>query len=143
VFEPGHPPPSPWEEALLVERRTGLARLRTATNEANVAIQQRDENAREKEALGQQLHARNLEFDELGESARAEKEHVVAERDRLGRELEAVRARLAEVEADLDDVQTRRRDAEKALRVTTRRLEARERSLPIRVARAIKRVRRR
>ncbi|MDQ1448148.1 MAG: hypothetical protein QOC79_1119, partial [Actinomycetota bacterium] len=154
VFEPGHPPPSPWEEALLVERRTGLARLRTATSEADAAIrrrdeeakvvvEQRDENAREKDALGQQLHARNLEFDALGESARAEKEQVVAERDRLGRELEAVRARLAEVEADLDDVQTRRRDAEKALRVTTRRLEARERSLPIRVARAFKRVRRR
>jgi hypothetical protein len=150
VFEPGHPPPSPWEEALLVERRTGLARLRTATSEADaairqrdereeevkLAIQQRDENALERAALGQQLHARNLEFDALGETARAE-------RDRLGRELEAVRARLAEVEADLDDVQTRRRNAEKALRATTRRLEARERSLPIRVARAIKRVCRR
>ncbi len=147
VFEPGHPPPSPWEDALLVERRTGLVRLRTATNESDeeikVAVQQRDENALEKEALGHQLHsrnlelrARNLEFDALSETARAE-------RDRLGRELEAVRARLAEVEADLDEVQTRRRNAEKALRVTTRRLEARERSFPIRVARAIKRVRRR
>jgi hypothetical protein len=154
VFEPGHPPPSPWEEALLVERRTGLARLRTATTEVEVAIrereeevklaiQQRDENALERAALGQQLHARNLEFDALGETARAEKEYVFAERDRLSRELEAVRARLAEVEADLDDVQARRRNAEKALRVTTRRLEARERSLPIRVARALKRVRRR
>ena len=154
VFEPGHPPPSPWEEALLVERRTGLARLRAATSEleaairqrdeeVKLAIQQRDENALERAALGQQLHARNLEFDALVESARGEKAYVVADRDRVGRELEAVRARLAEVEADLDDVQTRRRNAEKALRDTTRRLEARERSLPIRVARAVKRVRRR
>src|SRR5204863_6715899 len=135
-------------------RRTGLARLRAATSEVEAAIQQRDEelklatqqrdeNALERAALGQQLHARNLEFDALVESARAEKAYGFADRDRVGRELEAVRARLAEVEADLDDVQTRRRNAEKALRDTTRRLEARERSLPIRVARAVKRVRRR
>ncbi|MDP9336391.1 MAG: hypothetical protein M3Q30_24190 [Actinomycetota bacterium] len=155
VFEPGHPPPSPWEEALLVERRTGLVRLRAATTEVEVAIrqrderdeevkfaiQQRDENALEREALGQQLHARNLEFDALCETARSEKAHVGDEKDRLGRDLEAVRARLAEVEADLAEVQTRRRNAEKALRMTTRRLEARERSFPVRVARAIKRVR--
>jgi hypothetical protein len=172
VFEPGPPPPSPWEEALLVERRTGHMRVRTAMTEADVAIrqrdeetmaaiqqrdeetrvaiQQRDENAREMESLERQLHARNLElrarnleFDALCETARADKEHVLAQKDGLGRELEAVRARLAEVEAVLDEVQTRRRDAEKALRVSTRRLEARERSLPVRVARAIDRVRRR
>ena len=129
LFEPGHPPPSPWEEALLVERRTGLVRLRTATSE-------RDEHAREVESLGHQLRARNLEFDALSETARAE-------RDRLVRELEAVRARLAEVEADLDEVQTRRRDAEKALRMSVRRLEARERSFPVRVARVFRRERRR
>ena len=177
VFEPGHPSPSPWEEALLVERRTGILRLRIAATETDVAnrergeeariaielrdleiqrhedetrvaIQQRDEHAREMDSIGHQLHARNLElrarnleFEALCETARAEKSHVLAERDRVGRELEAVRARLAEVEADLEDVQTRRRDAEKALRMSTRRLEARERSFPVRVARVFRRVR--
>jgi hypothetical protein len=57
--------------------------------------------------------------------------------------IEGVRARLAQVEADLREVQTRRRDAEKALRSSTRRLEVLERSYPIRIARALKRLRRR
>jgi hypothetical protein len=135
VFEPGHPPPSPWEQAVLVERRTGIVRLRTAATEAAMLIQQRDENARERESLGHQLHARNLEFEEVSEVARSEQ-------DRLVGLIEELRARLAQVEADLDVVQTRRRDAESALRGSTRRLEALERSYLIRVARALKRLRR-
>ena len=135
VFEPGHPPPSPWEQAVLVERRTGIVRLRTAATETAMLIQQRDENARERESLGHQLHARNLEFEEVSEVARIE-------HDRLVGLIEELRARLAQVEADLDIVQTRRRDAESALRRTTRRLEGLERSYPIRVARVLKRLRR-
>jgi chromosome segregation ATPase len=107
-------------------------RLRTAATEAAMLIQQRDENARERESLGHQLHARNLEFEEASEV-----------RDRLVGLIEELRARLAQVEADLDVVQTRRRDAESALRRSTKRLEALDRSYPIRVGRALKRLRRR
>jgi hypothetical protein len=136
VFDPGHPPSSPWEQALLVERRTRIVGLRTAAAEAAVVIQQRDEIARERESLGHQLHARNVEFEAVCEAARIEHARVVGV-------TEAVRARLAQVEADLREVQTRRRDAEKALRSSTRRLEVLERSYPIRIARAVKRLRRR
>jgi chromosome segregation ATPase len=65
------------------------------------------------------------------------------EQERLVGVIVAIRARLAEVEADLREVQTRRRDAEKELRSSTRRLKALERSFPIRIARALKRLRRR
>jgi hypothetical protein len=136
VFEPGNPPPSPWEQAVLFERRTGVVRLRAAATEAAALIQQRDENARERESFGHQLHARNLEFDEVSAAARTEQ-------DRLVDVIVAVRARLAEVEADLREVQTRRRDAEKELRSSRRRLQALERSYPVRITRVLKRMRRR
>ena len=135
VFEPGRPPSSPWEDALLSERRAGVVRFRIAEAQTEVAIQERDEAVRARESLGHQLHARNVEFDAVSETARSDKA-------RLGGDLEAVRARLAVVDDNLSEAQTRRRDAEKALRSTTRRLQALEGRFPIRVARAIKRLRR-
>jgi hypothetical protein len=160
VFEPGRPPSSPWEDALIAERRAGVVRFRAAEAQTEVAeaqtevaeaqtevaIQERDEALRAWESLGHQLHARNVEFDATCEAARSDKERLGAEleavRAHLGGDLEAVRARLAVVEEELSEAQTRRRDAEKALRSTTRRLQAIEGRFPIRIARAIKRLRR-
>jgi hypothetical protein len=143
VFEPGTPPTAAWEQALLEERRTGVVRLRISEAETDAAIQARDQMiyerdgaTRERDSLGHQLHARNLEFDVETESVRTER----ARADQIGHDLAAVRVRIGEVHADLDDVQARRRAAEKALRESERKVKTLENSRPIRIARLFKRL---
>jgi hypothetical protein len=134
LFEPGHPPPSPWEEALLVERRTGLIRLRAATSDADaamrkqvdeatgalkqrdaaiqqrdeetkVAIQQRDDNAREVESLGHQLHARNLELRARNLEFDALGETARAEKSHVLAERDRIGRELEAVRARLAEVE--------------------------------------
>ena len=131
VLEPGHPPASPWEQALLTERRSAATRYRIASTEGAAARQL-------SESLGHQLHARNLEFDAMEQFARAETERVLD----LGHELDAARNRIQAIEADLAEVQAARRAAEKAARESRRRLQLLERSRLLRLSRALKRARR-
>ena len=121
--------------AVLGERRTGVVRLARG-DRGRRADPTSDENAAERESFGHQLHARNLEFDEV--SAAPARSRIV-----LVGVIVAVGARLAEVEADLGEVQTPadatpRRSS--AARATTPSLE---RSYPVRIARVLKRLRRR
>ena len=134
VFEPGRPPVSPWEQALLTERRTGVVRSRVADARAEAAEQLNVELARDNDSLGHQLHARNLEFDALTELTRAE----TVRGTEFGHELHYARARIQAVEGDLAEVQERRRVAEKAARDSARRLATLERSRLLRVVRALK-----
>jgi hypothetical protein len=131
VLEPGHPPASPWEQALLTERRSAATRYRIAATEADAARQL-------SESLGHQLHARNLEFDALVQLARAETQRVEA----FGHDLDAARKRIHEIEADLAEVQARRRAAEKEVRESQRRLQTLEGSRLLRVSSALKQLRR-
>jgi hypothetical protein len=131
VWEPGPPPASPWEHALLTERRSAATRYRIATTERDAALQLG-------ESLGHQLHARNLEFDALVQLARTETERA----EEFGHDLDAARKRIHEIEADLAGVQTRRRAAEKEARESERRLQMLERSRLLRVSRALKQLRR-
>jgi hypothetical protein len=131
ILEPGHPPASPWEQAVLTERRAAAGRYRIATTRAD--------NAEElAESLGHQLHARNLEFDTLTQLARAETDRV----EEFGHDLHLARERIKEVEADLGQVQLRRREAEKAARESMRRLKALEQGRLLRVMRALHQLRR-
>jgi hypothetical protein len=57
-------------------------------------------------------------------------------------EVAALRARLARVEATRAALQVRKREAERALRRSTRRLQALEQSFPVRVGRRLKRYQR-
>jgi hypothetical protein len=145
IFEPGRPLPSPWEQALLSERRTRLPRERMAAAESQslrerneALVQERDELRQAKESVKHQLHARNLEFDALTELARVETARAVE----LGHDLHAARTRINAVEADLAEVNGRRRAAEKEARDAQRRLQALERSRLLRISRALKQLRR-
>ena len=145
LFEPGRPLPSPWEQALLTERRNGLVRGRMADAESeslrernDALVQERDEYRRAKESVKHQLHARNLEFDALTDLARVETARAVE----LGHDLHAARTRINAVEADLAEVNGRRRAAEKEARDAQRRLQALERSRVLRISRALKQLRR-